>query len=233
MRTFRRLRQNKCGFTLFELLITITIVALLLSVVVGRMDDYLETDMKKATNRLAATIRYLYNKSATEGLYLRLILDLSEQTYWVEATREPFLMAMSDSKKGDSRKEEEKKKKEKKEGESGEESEAAKTSEGKTAGSGELPKVKIEEPKFSQVESYLLKATSLPERIFFKDVSSEHEPNPVESGQASIYFFPNGYVEHAVINFKDEEDELNYSLETNPVIGTVKIENEYKNFEKK
>ena len=66
---------------------------------------------------------------------------------------------------------------------------------------------------------------------YCKDVMSEHQPQPAEEGQATINYFPNGYVEHAIINLRDEDDELNYSLETNPITGFVTVRNEYRTLE--
>jgi hypothetical protein len=57
----------------------------------------------------------------------------------------------------------------------------------------------------------------------------EHKEGEVDGGKEFIYFFPNGYVESAVINLKDEDDEINYSLKTFPVSGRVSIENFYRN----
>ncbi|MFH1875116.1 MAG: prepilin-type N-terminal cleavage/methylation domain-containing protein [Pseudomonadota bacterium] len=221
-------RNNNRGFTLFELIVTITIVALMIGLVVGRVGNFLETDMKKSSAKMAATMRYLYNKSITEGLYLRLVLDLGEQTYWVEATRDPFLMTNPNAETDIKVKKQEEEEEEDKDKDKDKEGEEAPVEEGES----KLPAIKFKEATFSQVDSYLLRPTKLPDGIFFKDVMSEHQPTPVEGGKAGIHFFPNGYVEHAIINLKDEDDEINYSLETNPITGTVKVLNEYKAMEK-
>lgn len=220
------------GFTLFELIIAVAIVALIMGLVISGMDRYLETHMKQTSNKLASTIRYLYNKSVTEGLYMRLVFDLNEQSYWVEATRDPFLLTMEDrtktNKKAEGKKEEEEKSEEAKAEEA-----AAEETIGEQQLSGRIPKLEIKKPAFSQVESYLLRATKLPDDVFFKDVITEHNPSPQEGGEATINFFPNGYVEHAIVNLRDEGDEVHYSLETNPITGQVKIANEYRTLEKK
>lgn len=223
------LLKCKRGFTLFELIVTITIVGLLMGVVVSRVDDLLSLEMKKTSNKLASTIRYLYNKSATEGIYMRLIFDMEAQSYWVEATSEPFLLEAAETEKTRKEKEEEaKKKKETEEGAPAEEE-----TEGASSAAPKIPKLEIKKPTFTQTESYLLRPTKLPNNVFFKDVMTEHHLTPIEGGEAAIYFFPNGYVEHAVINLRDEDDEVFYSLETNPITGAVKIENEYRTLEKK
>ena len=89
-------------------------------------------------------------------------------------------------------------------------------------------KIKAPEPNFGAVDSHLLRPTKLPDTVFFKDLHVEHRQYPVEGGKEFIYFFPNGYVERAIINLRDEEDEVNYSLATNPISGRVSIEPEYR-----
>ena len=218
----RYIHNKKRGFTLIEIVVSMAVIGLVLGVVISRMDSVLSLEMKSATNRLAATMRYLYNKAATEGLYIKLVLDMEENAYWVEATTDPFVISAGEEMEAkiaaaDKRKDEEE------EGE--EEGEEAALDE------GEVPKLKPHKPVFTQVDSYLLKPTKLPGTVFFKDVYVEHNRHVTEGGQESIYFFPNGYVEHAVINFRDEDDETNYSLETNPISGRVSIESQYRRME--
>lgn len=216
-RTSRHLgaRGNSRGFTLLEIVVTIAVLGLVLGVVVSRMDTMLDWDMKNASNKLASTMRYLYNKSATEGLYIRLVLDMEENVYWVEATTDPFVISTGEDEdvsiKGG----------------------AAKGEEGLAEGEGaegdeQEYAIKPREPVFTKMESYLLKPTKLPSSVFFKDVYVEHERMPVDGGRVEIYFFPNGMVEHAVVNLRDDDDEINYSLETNPISGRVGIEDRYR-----
>ena len=206
------------------------IVGLVIGVAVTQLDDYLEINMKKASSKLAATIRYLYNKSATDGIYIRLVMDLDERTYWVEATLDPVKIstAAEDMEVGGEA-EKEQKKDESKEAEVPEGTEAAE----ETSEPAERPKLKYPKPSFGQIDEFLLKPTVLPDSVFFKDVYVEHLPNPVEGGKVAIHFFPNGYVEYAIINLRNEDDDYYYSLTTIPVSGKVAISNEYKSIERK
>jgi len=216
-----RLRSQR-AFTLFELMVAIALVALIIGVVVSRMDDYLELDMKKTSNKLGSTIRYLYNKSATDGIYIRLILDITERTYWVEATSDPLkISAETDVEESG-----------KKSDEGGEEGEATQAGE-ETADENGVVKLKYPKPSFGQVTSFLLKPSKLPDSVFFKDVFVEHRPSGVEAGKVAIHFFPNGYVELAIINLRNEEDDYFYSIKTNPATGKVSIENTYRVMEGK
>ena len=211
----QRLRSCKAsGLTLFEIIVAMALVGLIMGLTIGGMGRLLEWDMKKASNRLVSTMRYLYNKSATEGMFIRLVLDLDEHVYWVEATMDPFVVSRGEGGLGAAE-------------ESKEETET-KTLKGAWEEEGEVQKLKPRKAKFGQVDSFLLKPTKLPSSVFFKDVYVEHRPAPVEAGKVSIFFFPNGYVEEAVINLRDEDDEVHYSLTTNPISGRVQIESRYK-----
>lgn len=85
-----------------------------------------------------------------------------------------------------------------------------------------------EKSPFSITESFVLKPVKLQRGVYFKDVYAEHQAGPLSEGKAYLYFFPQGYVERSVINLRDKNDELHYSLEINPISGDVKIAKEYK-----
>lgn len=217
------------GFTLIELVVTIAVVGLIMGVVVSRLDRTFELNMKKASNSFASMIRYLYNKAALEKLYLRLVIDLEGQTYWVEATSDPLVVTMEEEgAKGGGQQEADQGKPEEglPAGGSGAEEEKEDV-EGALVPPG-TAKLKPPKPRFGQVDAFLLRPGRLPDGVFFKDLQVEHRRHPVEGGKESIHFFPNGYVERAIINLRDEEDEVHYSLRTHPLNGQVDIENDYR-----
>ncbi|MBI4126496.1 MAG: prepilin-type N-terminal cleavage/methylation domain-containing protein [Deltaproteobacteria bacterium] len=93
MRIFPHSKRTSSGFTLFELLIALAVVTLIVGMVVAVGGDFVDRDLKRTSNQLASTIRYLYNKSILDGIYIRLVFDLEERSYWVEATGDPYLMS--------------------------------------------------------------------------------------------------------------------------------------------
>lgn len=90
--TTSKAAKNRAGFTLIELMITLVIVGLIMGLVIGQVGKTLSWDFKATARRLASTIRYLYNKSATEGVTLRLVFDLDDPGYWVEGTSRNFAL---------------------------------------------------------------------------------------------------------------------------------------------
>src|SRR3989338_3379135 len=87
-----KLSRSQGGFTLFELLVAIAIAVLAMGVVISRMGRMLDWELKNSSRKLASTIRYLYNKSASENVTLRLVLDIGESTYWVESTPDAYAL---------------------------------------------------------------------------------------------------------------------------------------------
>ena len=53
------------------------------------------------SNRLAAAIRYTFNRSTALGLYMRMVFDLDTETFWVEASDEPQFLAARKLKEGE------------------------------------------------------------------------------------------------------------------------------------
>jgi len=49
-----------------------------------------------------------------------------------------------------------------------------------------------------------------------------HEPEPRESGQGAVYFFPTGMTEHAIIQLSDGRGRV-YSVEIHPLTGQAKV----------
>ncbi|MFH1652662.1 MAG: type II secretion system protein [Pseudomonadota bacterium] len=219
--------NNNKGFTLLEMLVVLALAGLIMGIAVGRFSGVFGLDMKGATNKMASTIRYLYDLSITEAMYIRLIIDFESQSYWVEATRDPFKVARSSTfTEAD----------EKAKDLAAQSAAAAAATEGATenAEGEEIPKASVvtpQPPQFTKLESRLLKPTKLPKGIFFKDVYVEHLENPVEDGKVAIHFFPSGRVEEAIVNFRDKDDERNYSLKINPINGTTNVAWEYRRLE--
>lgn len=87
----------KAGMTLIELMVGMAVVGVILSVAVAGLRSFTDTEMKEVANRMASTIRYLYNKSATERLYIRIVYDFEDHSYHVESTDNPFLITPTDS----------------------------------------------------------------------------------------------------------------------------------------
>lgn len=234
-------RSRSKGFTLLEVMIAIAIVAVVMGISVNRLNKGVDRNMKEVSNSLASMSHYLYNKAAIEGLYVRLIIDLDAQSYSVQATTDPVVI----SREEDREKEEKIKELVQKEmaeeekntpapsanKDEGAKDEGAKDDSADTeedAKPSAPKKIMPARPNFAAMDEKILTPKKLPDMVFFKDVWVEHSKQPIEGGQAQIYFFPNGYVESAIINLRDKDDEANYSIEINPLNGRASIQKRYR-----
>jgi general secretion pathway protein H len=218
----KKAKYYEHGFTLFELIIAMAVVGLMVGMVISQANNWFDINIKSTTNKLSSTVRYLHDKASTQNLYIRLIFDFEKNSYWVEATSEQFMLTtkeiraeIEDELAGMDDEEEEVVVSESEEGE--EET---------------ITLVKrFRAPEFGAVDEFLLKPVKLPDGVFLKDIYTSHDDGPISAGQAFIYFFPNGYIEPAIINLKDTDDELNFSIEINPITGSTYLRDVYKAME--
>lgn len=209
--------------TLIEIMVTLAIVGLVLGITISQIGGSFDSKARQATREFSATIRYLYNKAASENLTMRVVFDFEKQSYWVEATGDRFLLENEEARA-------ERAKKEKKP-----ESKPEARTEAKSDGTSDVPvetAVQKAEAKFGAVDSHLLKPTQLPGGVFFKDIYTEHDSSPVTSGNAYVYIFPNGSVERAIVNFRNEDDSEKRAVELNPMTGDSRVYEEYKELKK-
>ena len=71
------------GFTLLELLIVITIVAVVVAVGLPRFESAFDVQIKSAIRKLIGTVRYSFYESAIRKGYYRLFYDIDNQGYYV------------------------------------------------------------------------------------------------------------------------------------------------------
>lgn len=204
--------------TLIEIIITVAIIGLIMGLSVGVFRDSSDAALSEASDRLMGTIKYVYNEAAIKNQYYRMVINFEDNSFAVESSPDAFKIAATQ------------------EGTPEEDQSASANikdvGEGLKSGeAGGEDGTEAPPPPaggtFSGTASYLLKPVKLPEGVRVKDVYVAHLDKKVEGGKTAIYFFPNGWVEKAVINLSDEKGENVYSLETFPSSGKAKIRSEY------
>jgi prepilin-type N-terminal cleavage/methylation domain-containing protein len=81
--------QQQHGFTLIELVVTMSIIGALLLVLLPVVNNVLGVDQRKASRELASTLRFLNDESVVRNAPMRLAYDLDHNTWWVEAADGP------------------------------------------------------------------------------------------------------------------------------------------------
>lgn len=192
-------------------MIVLVIVGVLAFLGTNMVSGTFKSKSRELAWRMASTIRFLYNSAITENKTVRLVFDFESNSYWAEVTSEKFLL----DKSGEEVKKEETKTEEAKEQKDEKDENTASVME-------------PIEPTFGSMESPYLETRQIATGVFIKDVYTGHDKEPVTAGRAYIYFFPNGYAEPAVINFKDEADEKHLSVKINPFNGEADLSKEYR-----
>jgi prepilin-type N-terminal cleavage/methylation domain-containing protein len=72
------------GFTLIELTIVIVILGVMLSLIIPRLGELGEANLKQSARHLTSTIRFLKDESQARKEVFRLRFDVTEGRYWVE-----------------------------------------------------------------------------------------------------------------------------------------------------
>lgn len=72
------------GFTLIELTIVIVILGVMLSLIIPRLGELGEANLKRSARHLTGMIRFLHDEAQARKKSLRLRFDITEGRYWVE-----------------------------------------------------------------------------------------------------------------------------------------------------
>jgi prepilin-type N-terminal cleavage/methylation domain-containing protein len=78
------LQKRRSGFTLVELVVVIVVLGVMLSLVIPRLGELGEANLKRSARHLTGMIRFLRDESqATKAVY-RLRFDIQGGHYWAE-----------------------------------------------------------------------------------------------------------------------------------------------------
>ena len=87
-------RARSAGFTLLELLLVIAIVGGLTGIGISTFTQISNTKIRVATNKLAAALRHSFGYAVSHGRYVRMVLDLEGNRYWVESSDRPIFLSV-------------------------------------------------------------------------------------------------------------------------------------------
>jgi prepilin-type N-terminal cleavage/methylation domain-containing protein len=218
-----RARSTATGMTLIEVLVVMTLIALVVGSASVGFRSLAKSDMRTSASKLSGTIRYLFDRASTTGKIHRLVLDMDKGKYWAEVSDDRFIMASGRETEESRRREAEKLAKEAED--------ATKRAEEKIGLDEMQARYQPEEfrPKrarFGAFKEMAIKTVEL-KGVVIRDVFTPRLAEPLTTGQGYIYFFPLGMTEAAIVHLCDKEKETNYSLVVHPLTGRVQIKNSY------
>lgn len=199
-----RPRATQGGFTLLELLVVVSIGAMMIGLLASTFGQVSSAEVRTQSNQVASLMRQSFSYAVSHGKYLRMILDLNAHTVSVEATTDPVFLSVNKRQLGDdpnalTEEEEQRNEKAKEEG-----------------------RPLIKHASFSK-ESVLPEVT-LKAGVHLEGVYTPNQDEVFREGKAYIHFFPNGFAEPAMVyigNKRESGAGLTYTLALSPLTGKV------------
>lgn len=197
--------------TLIEVLIVIVIVALASTGVVYSMSALTQANLRSGAMTVSAAARYAYNRAIAQGNTVRLVFDLdSSQMSFEEAHGRVTLARINDATRQQL--------------EEGEEGTAVDPWAAARARLEKTIRPTFGASPFSPIAGRRFAARPLASGVTVLRLVVPHEPEPRTEGRGSIYFFPGGQTEHAVVWLGDSSDRI-YAVELHPLTGRARVHN--------
>lgn len=212
-RPLPRIRASR-GLTLIELIVVVTLVALLMGSMIIGMGATTNARIRSGATLIASGVRVAFSRSQSTGKSMRLAFDLDRQTVMLEESDTPMLVRRDDVVTGGA------------EGSTQQELDAIKEAERIVDGP------RPPRPAFKAVTALGFETDDpstgreLGRGVAFKRIEVAHAEDPVTSGRAYLYFWPGGMTERASIQIgrkESEGDDGVLSILVSPLTGRVKI----------
>lgn len=80
---------DRAGMTLIEIIVVLSLLAIMMVVAVPSLKVVLGVNQRKASRTLAATMRYVFEEASVRNVAMRIAYDLDHGEYWVEESSGP------------------------------------------------------------------------------------------------------------------------------------------------
>ncbi len=239
-------RRAQAGITLIEILIVMAVMGLMVGMMVVGFGAGRQAEVGRATNQIANTIRYGYDKARVGGDYYRLVINLDDSTFALQVGDDAMYLPATDRDgkiiEIDERKLAERADRDLRAEQSFNRSvQSAAYRDDPAAGGGsggegsddvykaqprKVPRQK--KPLFAAFEdenslSDLAKPFGLPEGVKITYVRTADDLVPITKGEASIVFFPRGRTQKAHIQLEGPDETTRYTIKVEPLTGRVTV----------
>jgi prepilin-type N-terminal cleavage/methylation domain-containing protein len=203
-------RTNR-GFTLIEVILVIAIIAVVVTGATFGLGAITRTRLRSSAFKVMSAAQFAYNRSLTQGTTTRLRFDFEKDTMAIEETLTPVTLATNEQLDDD---------------------------EGQAVDPWDLARARLEQPltpvkptspfhpisnqSGKVIERYTAKPVG--DAISVHALITPHETEIRTDGEGSVYFFPGGLTEHAVIQLSDSSNTV-YSVEIHPLTGNARLHN--------
>jgi general secretion pathway protein H len=228
--------------TIIEVMVVVAVVGLLAGGLIMGLGAGRQAQLMRATNQVAGTVRFAFNKARVTGTYYRLHLDFEKRSFSLQSADERMYMPSTDRdgsiREYDEDEAEDRAARDEKAAESYFSSVQGRMMgmlEGEDMNPYAITAEKVPRrrpPLFSSFKgegslSGLGETIELPENIEIVSVRTEHDPAAITEKEASLYFFPQGRTQlaHIQLGEKGSEDkDAGYTVIVEPLTGRVRVE---------
>lgn len=201
-------RNSSRGFTLLEVMVTVAIIAGVVTLVLPRINTK-GNKAKSHIRKLSTLSKELRTRAKLNGSVYRLVIDMKDgensdqnQTYWVERSNQKTLISEKELQEMEQQRKD-----------------------------GKLEKDKDGKPKpipggFEPDTQILKSVQELPSGLKFSELEKANSEKPIVSGRAYIHFFPQGLVEEAALHLKISDDNQ-WTISFEPLTGKADVVSSY------
>lgn len=190
-----RLLGSNAGLSLVEIIIVLAIMAGMLLIAVPVVGSLTNAQLRAEAMRMSGALRMVYGRAAINGLRYELRLNLDTDTYSVACGDGNVFVDPAGPEEIDE--------------------DDLDDPEADPFGLG------FAQPTLEDCSEPLLEQRTLKHGVEILRVLTQHHTDPVEDGEATIAYFPNGFVERSLIWL--QQDEAVLTLAIDPMSGRVHI----------
>lgn len=241
---FRIKSPKETGFSLIEVIIVVALIAFTYTVAIPNLGIRTESEVAIKLSTLAGDIRNAYDLSVLTGRPYRLVFVMAKGDYWLEESDQEHFFIGADKVDRDPTEAEEKDEQLAHDQKMKEYLELAGPLVMDSKGDREIPQIspvleaksRLRKPVWSPVTNSEWGKRSLSPELLIKEMQSEHHGRLQdfselgENARGMIYFFPNGYVQKAVLYIYYKKDDMipdetkePYTVVTFPFEGIAEV----------
>lgn len=187
--------RSQRGLTLVEILVVLAIMAALMAISFSAFGPLEHSQIRAEAMRMSGALRMVYGRAAVNGLRYQVTFDLDANSFSVECSEENVLI---DPEEDD------------------DDRPFYEDDEADPFGLG------VSAPTLMDCSEPLLPLTLMRHDVQILRVLTTHHRSPVETGTATVAYFPNGFVERTLI-WIGMEDGMVLTLSVDPMTGRVFI----------
>jgi general secretion pathway protein H len=201
---------SRRGFTLLEIGIALAVLVLAFTLALPSIQSVTGVRMRSAAGQLGSQMRALYNEAALGGHTCRIAFDLDTRQYWTECAPNQAKISSLKEEARDGRRVVDALK---------EQEDAQRLAELQKDNAFEA---QIEaKTAFGIFQDLDVKKVTLPDGVSFASVWVQHQSDRYLTGNAYIYFFPQGRSERALVTLKQKDDTI--TVQQSSLSGRVQI----------